>query len=129
MIPVGTLKELIATEPAVALSVISEISRRWATNIAVSKRNSSDVMGRLVQYLTGLSRIKLGAESFAIEIPVARVELAATLLTTPETLSRAFRSLQDQGLIESHDRMIIVPDVGALTSRHAEKGPREPAAG
>jgi CRP-like cAMP-binding protein len=114
MIPVGTIKDLIVTEPAVALSVISEISRRWVAVINVNKRNSIDVVGRVGQYLSGLPRTRLGGAAYAVEIPVPRVELAASLGTTPETLSRAFHSLEEKGLIESHDRMIIVPDGEAL---------------
>jgi CRP/FNR family transcriptional regulator len=114
LIPVGMLKDLIVSEPTVAMSVIDEISRRWIAAVNVNKRSSTDVVSRVAHYLSELPRTRLGGPAYAVEIPVPRVELAASLGTTPETLSRAFHSLQEEGLIESHDRMIIVPDGEAL---------------
>jgi CRP-like cAMP-binding protein len=117
LIPLGTVKDLLATEPAVAMSVINEIALRWVSAVNVNKRNASDVVSRVVSYLADLPRIRLGGPAYAVEIPMARVELAGSLGTTPETLSRAFHALQDDGLIESHDRMIIVPDGEMLAIR------------
>lgn len=118
MIPAPSLKAIIAQEPAVAMSVINEISRRWVAAVNTSKRNAGDVISRVADYLRGLPRTRLGGTAFAVEIPTTRAELAASLGTTPETLSRAFHTLQNEGLVESHDRMIIVPDEEALASRH-----------
>ena len=114
MIPIGTIKDLIITEPSVAMSVINELSRRWIAAVKVNKLNSVDVVTRVAQYLSSLPRTRLGGAAYAVEIPVPRVELAAELGTTPETLSRTFHALQEEGLLESHDRMIIVPDGEAL---------------
>ena len=124
LIPLETVKDLLATEPAVAMSVINEIARRWVSAVNVNKRNSSDVVSRVVSYLADLPRTRLGGSAYAVEIPMARVELAGLLGTTPETLSRAFHSLQDEGLIESHDRMIIVPDSDLLSAKGEVERPR-----
>lgn len=118
LMPTESLKSLIATEPAVAMSVINEISHRWADAVNVNKRNAGDVISRVASYLAGLPRTRLGGSAYAVEIPTTRVELAASLGTTPETLSRAFHSLQEQKLIESHDRMVIVLDGDALAAKH-----------
>lgn len=107
-IPVEALKALIVTEPAVAMSVINEISRNWVNAVNVSKRNSLEVHSRIASYLMDLPRTPLGGQSYSVQIPVSRVELASLLSTTPETLSRAFHSLQEEGVLESHDRMIVV---------------------
>jgi DNA-binding transcriptional regulator YhcF (GntR family) len=45
------------------------------------------------------------------------VELSARLGTVPETLSRAFHALQDEGIIESRGREVVVLDREALLSR------------
>ena len=124
LIPLGTIKDLLATEPSVAMSVISEMARRWVSAVNVNKRNSSDVVGRVVSYLAELPRTRLGKAAYAVEIPMARVELAALLGTTPETLSRAFRALQSEGLVESHDRMIIVPNGEQLIARAENERPK-----
>ena len=123
LIPLGTIKDLLATEPAVAMSVIGEIARRWVSVVNANKRNSVDVVSRVIAYLEELPRTRLGAAAYSVEIPMARVELAALLGTTPETLSRAFRSLQDEALIESHDRMIIVPDGEQLSAKNVAERP------
>ena len=124
LIPLGTIKDLLATEPSVAMSVISEMARRWVSAISVNKRNSSDVITRVASYLAELPRTRLGDAAYAVEIPMARVELAALLGTTPETLSRAFHTLQEEGFVESHDRMIIVPDGETLAARSENERPK-----
>jgi CRP-like cAMP-binding protein len=116
LVPVSALKALIVTEPDVAMSVINEISREWASAVNVSKRNALEVHSRIASYLMDLPRTSLGGTSYAVEIPITRVELAALLNTTPETLSRVFHSLQDDKILESHDRMIIVAQGAALTA-------------
>jgi CRP/FNR family transcriptional regulator len=128
-IPVGTLKDLLATEPSVALSVINELARRWVDVVNASKRNSTGVISRVATYLSDLPRTRLGGPAYAVEIPVSRVELAGLLGTTPETLSRAFHTLQTDGLIESHDRMIIVPDGDSLLGRNDDERDRVIPAG
>ena len=117
LVPTTAFKALLAAKPAVAMSVINEITRSWVAAINVNKRNSADVISRVASYLMDLPKTRLGASAYAVEIPISRVELAASLGTTPETLSRAFHTLQAEGLIESHDRMIIVSDGDALGSR------------
>jgi CRP/FNR family transcriptional regulator len=126
-IPVAALKALIVTEPDVAMSVINEISREWVSAVNVSKRNAMEVHSRVASYLMDLPRTSLGGTAYAVEIPVSRVELAALLNTTPETLSRVFRSLQDDKILESHDRMIIVAQSATLTA--LRDGEHHPAVG
>ena len=128
LVPADSLKALIATEPAVAMSVINEISRRWVDAVNLNKRNAGDVVSRVASYLCELPRTNLGGSAFAVEIPTTRVELAASLGTTPETLSRTFHSMQKDGLIESHDRMIIVLDGEALPCKHDGDRPKAAAA-
>jgi CRP-like cAMP-binding protein len=114
LIPFEAFAEMLRAEPGVSMSVIQELARRWAEAVNVTKRNAIDVHSRVAQYLAGLPRTPLGSDAYAVEIPIPRTELAALLGTTPETLSRSFHSLQDDGLIETHDRMIIIPDGKAL---------------
>jgi len=123
LIPVGTIKDLLTAEPAVALSVIGEMARRWVSVVNSNKRNASDVTSRVVSYLEELPRTWLGGGAYSVQIPMARVELAALLGTTPESLSRACRSLQDEGLIESHDRMIVVHDGARFSAKSAVDRP------
>lgn len=120
LIPSGALRDLLSSEPGVAMSVIDDLARRWMSAVAIAKRSNLDVTQRIAEYLNELPHTRLGDDAYSVEIPMARVELAPLLSTTPETLSRAFHTLEEQGLIEAHDRMIIVLSGEALLSyRHA----------
>jgi CRP/FNR family transcriptional regulator len=103
------------------MSVIDDLARRWVSALAMAKRSSLDVTQRIAEYLTELPHTRLGGDAYSVEIPMPRVELAPLLGTTPETLSRAFHALEESGLIEAHDRMVIVPSGEALLGyRHAD---------
>ena len=120
LIPVGAIKDLLNSEPGVAMSVIDDLARRWVAALAMAKRSNLDVTQRIAAYLSELPHTRLGEDAYSVEIPMARVELAPLLSTTPETLSRAFHTLEEQGVVEAHDRMIIVPSGEALLGyRHA----------
>jgi CRP/FNR family transcriptional regulator len=51
-----------------------------------------------------------------VDLGMKKGELAMALGTVPETLSRAFAKLKDDGLIEVHGGKVTVLDVRALAS-------------
>lgn len=51
-----------------------------------------------------------------LRLPVSRVDLAQMIGIQPESLSRLFRRLKDDGLIEFSGRNLIVPSVAALAA-------------
>jgi CRP-like cAMP-binding protein len=128
LFPVTMLEDLIKSNSGVALGVIKELAERVTSAVRLSKRHSVDVITRVAQYIAGLTRTHLGGPAYAVEIPIPRVELAAILGTTPETLSRAFNQLRQEGLIEGQDRIIIVPDGETLLARHEGDGSPKPLA-
>lgn len=68
---------------------------------------------RLIHFLLGLVPDKTrGAAS--IRLPARKSEIAARLSIQPETLSRLFRWLDEEGLIRSHRDCIEIPDLEAL---------------
>ncbi len=115
-VPISALEALIRAEPDVAMAVLRNIAARWVRLIAGTKRNAASVPARLARYLGELPRRQLGEHSFTVEIPGKRVELAAVLATVPETLSRAFRKLRDEGVIKDRGRKVIVLDDRRLHS-------------
>ena len=78
-----------------------------------------DVNVRVARYI--LKRPVIGAAvrgaAMTIDLGVTRVELAAELGTVPETLSRAFSALQEDGLIEARGRSVTILDPAELASR------------
>lgn len=123
IVPAQALEDLLAAEPSVALSVINDLARRWMKAVDLAQRIPLDVTHRVAEYLSELPHTRLGDGAYSVTIPMARFELAASLGTTPETLSRAFRSLEDEGVIEAHDRLIVVPDGDALLNCRRESQP------
>jgi len=110
------LEAVIATEPRVGLSLLSDCTRQLFDVMGVVKSLSVDVKARIASYILG--RIPAddlrGNGETVMELPVTRVELAAQLGTVPETLSRAFASLQDEQIIRTHGKKVTVLDIDAL---------------
>ena len=68
---------------------------------------------RLARYLLDLPSATT-AEGAAIELPLAKRELAASLGITPETLSRLLRKWQDREVVRSEGGTIVVLDADVL---------------
>jgi CRP/FNR family transcriptional regulator len=68
---------------------------------------------RLARYLLDLPSATT-EEGAAIELPLAKRELAASLGITPETLSRLLRKWQDREVVRSEGSMIVVLDADVL---------------
>jgi len=109
-LPFSAIEELIVSGPEVALSVVKSMARRWVAVVSAGKRNAATVPARLARYLAELPRVELSASSYRVRLPTTRVDLAATLATSPETLSRAFHRLREEGLIEDAGRAVTVLD-------------------
>jgi CRP/FNR family transcriptional regulator, dissimilatory nitrate respiration regulator len=119
MFSLEAFQRLMRDEPDVMMSVINELARQMTEMVTMVKMLSADVPGRVAIYIGLLlqqqGRMAPGARQ--VDLGVSRVELAARLGTVPETLSRAFHVLQDEGIIESHARQIVVHDHDALIAR------------
>ena len=112
-------KRLMRDEPDVMMSVISELARQMTDMVTMVKTLSADVPARVAIYIGLLleEQEPVGPGPFTVDLGVPRVELAARLGTVPETLSRAFHALQDEGIIESHGHKVRVMDRDALIAR------------
>ncbi len=115
-LPRAALWELIETEPAVARAVISDLANRVVNFTSVVQSFSLDVPARLARYLfqRALGVGRPSATGLEIELGMSKGDLAAALGTVPETLSRAFARLRDDGLVEVHGKRVTILDVRAL---------------
>lgn len=110
------LYALLAEEPEVARTLISDLARSVVNLTSVAQTLALDVPSRLARYLfqRALAVGRPTSHGLAVDIGMSKTELAEALGTIPETLSRALSRLRDQGLIEVEGREVRVFDVGAL---------------
>jgi CRP/FNR family transcriptional regulator len=111
-----SLFELVDEEPAVAHRLITDLANRVVDYTEVVQTLGQDVPSRLAGYLFGRSLAAGSAtpQGLMVDLGMTKTELASALGTVPETLSRAFARLRDQGLLEVRGREVLIFDVRAL---------------
>jgi len=108
--------DLLKAEPDVTRTLVTDLAEHVIGLTAVVQTLALDVPGRLARYLFERSLAAGEATSEGLRVPLGttKSELAASLGTVPETLSRAFARLRDDGVLVVRARDVIVLDVGAL---------------
>jgi CRP/FNR family transcriptional regulator len=115
------LQALAAEDPMVARAALTEVTRRSERLMDAVRALAADVPSRLASYLFGraLAVGRPSEEGLVVDLGMTKTELASTLATVPETLSRAFARLRSEGLIELDGSRVTVLDVGGLVRRSA----------
>lgn len=115
-LPRNDLFELIESEPKVARNLIANLASRVVHFTQVVQSLSMDVPARLARYLfqRSLAVGRTTPSGLVVDLGMTKAELASALGTVPETLSRAFAKLRDEGLLEVRSSDVVVHDVGAL---------------
>lgn len=115
-LPREALYELLAREPAVTRNLIASLASKLVNFTSVVQTLALDVPSRLARYLfqRALGAGETTAEGLRVDLGMTKGELAVALGTVPETLSRAFARLRDEGVLDVQGRTVIVYDVGAL---------------
>ncbi|HET6498049.1 MAG TPA: Crp/Fnr family transcriptional regulator [Coriobacteriia bacterium] len=114
----AALFELLAAEPDIARSLIADLANRVVAFTSVVQTLALDVPARLSRYLFQRA-LAVGTPSprgLEVDLGMRKSDLAAALGTVPETLSRAFAKLRDEGLVEVHGARVTVLDVRALAA-------------
>jgi CRP/FNR family transcriptional regulator len=119
------LFELLEREPQVARSLIGDLAVKVVNFTSVVQTLALDVPSRLARYVfqRALQSGRPTSSGLEVSLGMKKGELAMALGTVPETLSRAFAKLKDDGILEVHGSTIIVLDVralAALSSGYAE---------
>ena len=83
---------------------LSRFLRQFATQI--EELTFKDVPARLARYLLETA----GDEEESVELPISKTQLASNLGTVSETLSRTFRKLADEAVIEVRGKVIAILD-------------------
>jgi len=112
----AALYDLLASEPTVAQSLIASLASKVVNFTSVVQTLALDVPSRLARYLfqRSLATGEATSEGLRVDLGMTKGELASALGTVPETLSRAFARLRDDGIIDVQGRYVVVYDVGAL---------------
>lgn len=112
------LFELLEREPAVSRTLIADLARRVVNFTSVVQTLALDVPSRLARYVfhRALQSGKPTPAGLEVELGMKKGELAMALGTVPETLSRAFGKLKDDGVLDVHGNTVVVLDVRALAS-------------
>jgi len=110
------LDELLLREPDVARAIIADLADRVLKLTSVVQTLALDVPGRLAAYLfqRSLGAGEATSEGLVVPLGMTKTELASSLGTVPETLSRAFARLRDDGVLLVRGTKVVVLDVGAL---------------
>ncbi len=109
---------LLEREPQVARTLIGDLANRVVNFTAVVQTLALDVPSRLARFIFQRS-LQVGrpvAGGLEVELGMKKGELAMALGTVPETLSRAFGKLKDDGILEVHGGKVTVHDVRALAA-------------
>lgn len=94
------LIDLIAEEPKFATHLLSALSQRLlATERQATQLSSESVRDRVIYYLESLVD-PIQEEPYIVPLPMLRKDIASYLGTTPETISRRFKELEEERLIE-----------------------------
>ncbi|MFT5698069.1 MAG: CRP-like cAMP-binding protein [Desulforhopalus sp.] len=107
---------LVEANPSLALNMLAVLSfrlRKFATQI--ENLSLKEVPARLASYLVYLSE-EQGNLDF-VELDISKGQLASLLGTIPETLSRIFSKMNDEGLIEVNGKRITLLDPEGLRDK------------
>lgn len=98
--------DLISNEPIIALKMLALLSLRLRkfTHL-IENLSLKEVPNRLASYILMISEDKT-----EVRLPISKVQLAGTLGTIPETLSRILNRMSINGIIEVKGRQITIID-------------------
>jgi len=108
--------QLVESNPSIALNMLAVLSlrlRRFATQI--ENLSLKEVPERLANYLIYLSE-EQGRED-EVELQISKGQLASLLGTIPETLSRIFAKMSEEGLIRVSGKVIALLDRESLADK------------
>lgn len=126
----STLAALMRSNPRVSSAMVVSLSMWLHTLVErIEELQIDSAPARLARYLLRLS-CKSEGERHVLELPLPKKDLAAQLAIAPETLSRLLRRWQDDGVVESNGRELVVLDTRVLEAiadrdEPAARGPRK----
>jgi len=100
---------LVEANPSIALNMLAVLSMRLRIFARqIENLSLKEVPARLAGYLDYLSHEQ--GDSDEVELDISKGQLASLLGTIPETLSRIFAKMSDEGLIQVNGKKISLLD-------------------
>ncbi|NTU72315.1 MAG: Crp/Fnr family transcriptional regulator [Coriobacteriia bacterium] len=117
-LPTEALFEMLADEPQVARSLVVNLSNRVVNFTSVVSTLALDVPGRVARFVfqRSLQAGRATPNGLEVGLGMKKGELAMALGTVPETLSRAFAKLRDDGIMDVSGQTVTVLDMRALAA-------------
>jgi CRP/FNR family transcriptional regulator, dissimilatory nitrate respiration regulator len=108
--------DLVTGTPAIALSMLAVLSMRLRKFTSqIESLSLKEVPARLASYLLFLAEEQGNSDN--VELEISKGQLASLLGTIPETLSRIFSKMSEEGLIQVDGKKIALLDRAALIKK------------
>ncbi len=115
-VPAAAVDRVLDEDPAMARLMLASMAKRLQAKVRdIAMLSLQSATQRIVAYVLGAvpaDAVQAGAAT--IELPALKQVLASRLGMTPETFSRAMRTLSAEGLISVDGAVLEIPDVAAL---------------
>ncbi|MBB5346344.1 Crp/Fnr family transcriptional regulator [Desulfoprunum benzoelyticum] len=107
---------LVSRNPSIALNMLAVLSLRLRRfTVQIENLSLKEVPARLAGYILYL--LKEQGREDSVELEISKGQLASLLGTIPETLSRIFAKMTEEGLIEVVGRRINILDRRGLEAK------------
>ena len=116
-VPASAVDRILDGDPALARLMLASMARRLQAKVQdITMLSLQSATQRIVAYVLGAMRDDAGPSgpSATVELPALKQVLASRLGMTPETFSRAIRTLSTEGLLSVDGSVVEIPDVAAL---------------
>ncbi len=122
LVPARKFIDLMNSRPPLAMKMIAGFAKRLRhLNQHIELITLKDVSKRVAEYILNQyetkQKLQIHEKSLpkeSIRLKISKYDLASYLGTILETLSRTFKKLQDEGIIEVHGRIITVKNITRL---------------
>ncbi|WP_020585750.1 Crp/Fnr family transcriptional regulator [Desulfobacter curvatus] len=111
----------IGKSPALAMNMLADLSRRLREfTVQIENLSLKEVPARLAAYILTLAREesvhsqKEHRTSTKVSLPVSKVQLASLIGTTPETISRVLKKMDQAEFIKADGKKFLILDHGGL---------------
>ena len=116
-VPAAAVDHILDGDPAVARLMLASMAKRLQAKVQdIAMLSLQSATQRIVAYMLGAIRDDAPdtAPSTRVELPALKQVLASRLGMTPETFSRAIRTLTAEGLLTVDGSVVQIPDIAAL---------------